>query len=211
MTGISDGRDGVTGAGPAAAATWRREPNAFGHWLGGHQTRYRAIGEVVIDAAVREGVLHDGHLMVVPGAAVELARIAVASRNDLLRYHQRLALPELQMAAVKAFFEHNFVKGLEAAFRHHANPGARAALAYRWVDVFDRRYVEELPRAVQMYANLGVLALHSVFRDFQDAALRDPALGFGAGDAEREDALAIAFHWASRLGAAMGLEKLARQ
>jgi hypothetical protein len=208
-----DNTSGGTDRGRTAPAAhhWRQEPNAFGAWLGDHQPRYRAIGEVVVDAAVRESLLHTGHLGVVPGAAVELARIAVASRNDLQRYHERLALPELQMAAVKAFFEHNFIKGLEAAFRHQNRPGERASLAYRWVDVFDRGYVEALPKAVQMYANLGVLALHSVFRALQEAALADAALGFVSGGAARADALAIAFHWASRVGAAMALEKQGQQ
>lgn len=202
-----------TGAGSpgAAAYRWQREPNAFDRWLGGHPARYRALGGIIVGAAVREGLLHHGDLPVVPGAAVQLARIAVASRDDLLRYQQRLAMAALEMAAVKAFFEHNFVLGLEAAFRHHAQPAARPLLAYRWIDAFDRRYLEALPRPVQMYAQLGMLALHSVFRDLHEAAMRDPDLGFAAGAAEREDALAIVFHWGSRVGAAMGLEKLAPQ
>lgn len=194
---------------PAPAAVWLREPNAFQDWLQDHHVRYRRIGEIVVGAALAEGVVHDPDLRVMPDVAVPLARIAVASRDDVLRHHRRLAVTAIQMPLVKAFFEHNFVKGLEAVYLRDRLTGGRPEIDYRWVDAFDPRYPERLPKDVRLYAGLGVLALHSVFRAFHEAALHDPAVGLAGGSAERDDAIAIAFHWAARLGAAMGREKLA--
>ncbi|HSO07443.1 MAG TPA: hypothetical protein VLW45_09380 [Pelomicrobium sp.] len=183
----------------------------FQPWLQDHHVRYRRIGEIIVSAAVAEGVVSGPDLPILPDLAVQFARLAVASRDDVLRHHERLSIDAIQMPVVKAFFEHNFVKGLEAVFRSRRRPGERVALTYRWVDAFDLGYGDRLPDDARMYASLGTLALHSVFRAFHEAALRDADLGMVAGGAARDDALAIAFHWASRLGAAMALEKLERR
>lgn len=162
---------------------------------------------VIVHSAVREKVIRDDDLAMLPQLVGTHARLAGMIRNDIYEHHDATG-KQLQFPVIASCFGYAFSKGAEAAHLWQASPTGHIDYNYVKQDALAGRCGLELPDAAVGAITRGMQMSYNVFCDFQNNFLVDPRFGFAAGGRWLADAIGCGLFWATQVGVDFGMDML---
>lgn len=158
---------------------------------------------IVLRGAVREGLIKDDDLALVPEVVPILVHLAGELRDDFYR----AARGKLSLQATQRVFCYAFGKGAEAAILWHESSDGRIDLPYRPEDPplgrlglnLDPEDVEAIQEAMP--------GQQEVFVDVQDHVFMNEELGLAHDPRRLADAIACAFFWSMLVGLDFGMAR----
>lgn len=161
---------------------------------------------IVVESAVKVGLIEDNDLANVPETIPILTKLVEELRDDY--YHDVRSLSpngQLSFQVMQKCFCYCFAKGAEAAYQWDVNPPGKLTISYSKDDALEGRAGANVPQEFANIITTGMISAEDVFCELQDNYLVNPDLGLLRGGRLLADGIACGFFWAAMVGLDYGM------
>lgn len=165
--------------------------------------------DVMVKAAIKEGILADDDLAEVPEVMPYFFKLAGALRDDIYEVHNKMKKP-LQFPIIQNCFCYSFGKGAESAFLWKVSSDGKITFNYapdaaiNGLPTPDDSISDEFVEII----GYGMDLMPNVFVDFQNKVLINKKKGFADGGRLTADVISCGLYWSAAIGLDYCMNKL---